>query len=253
MAARAVGLLRRGTPRAGQGGELGADPRCGETVAVGHPIYWGTRVVGTTQLWGDLSSGGPTPKPWWSPRVCEHTEGQPPALEERGGGQRAGGAAACPGTTLCLAVPRRCHTNLGTDRAFGAESTAAGVQTTAVASRGVFAASTPPKTLAGPCGAGEGFGSKHRYPPRYLHHLFDPLRHQSQVESSWEQLLLAPEQDVNRGQGGQGHCGHAQGGGSQGCDPAGGQSRIQTMLNRTEEVCQDAARWDLAVAPTACP
>lgn len=113
----------------------------------------------------------------------------------------------------------------------------------------MFAASAPPKTPAGPYGTGEGFGSKHRYP----HHLFDPLRHRSRIGSGWEQVLVALEQNVNRGQGGLGHHDHAQGGGSQGCDPAGSQSRIQTMLNRAEEVCQDAARWDLAVAPAACP
>lgn len=70
---------------------------------------------------------------------------------------RAGGAAACPGTTPHRAAPRLrpagCHTNLGEGQASGAESTATAGQTAAPASRGVFTGSAPPKTLARPSGS----------------------------------------------------------------------------------------------------
>lgn len=90
-----------------------------------------------------------------------------------------------------LPVPARCHTNLGTGRAFGAESTAAAVQTAAPASRGVFAGSALPKTLTGPSGL------KHRYLP----HLFDPLRLRSQavLGSGQDQVLVALERDAALG------------------------------------------------------
>lgn len=165
------------------------DPGCGASKPCGDPNYWGSQAVGTPQLWGDLSSGGPrdmrdtqaswgpglwghlshggtqtlgfrvpthgTPEPWGH-LSCRGTQGA--ARGSRGAGWEAQGrmgpGSRCPARPR-TELPRGCAQAAVTPTL--AESTAAAVQT--AASRGVFAGSALPKTLA------RASGSKHRYLP----------------------------------------------------------------------------------------
>lgn len=163
------------------------DPGCGASKPCGDPNYWGTQAVGTPQLWGDLSSG--------DTRAPEAPEGQHAALEELGGGHRAGwGRAAVSAQARTLTL------------------TAAGLsgpsqqQRLCKQRRAEACLLDQPfrKPLPGPL-----VQSTDTCPTS------DPLRHLSQRAapgSGWDQVIVAAEQDAALGQGGQGYRDGAHGG-----------------------------------------